>query len=183
MGLESSLRVMEKTTALDVMEPDEWASLNDVYTTMRRRHDPLCGPAKRFTILPVSLAASLALTRRHRDMLVALGKKPPRKWDAEVAIPPPLSSEHVHARAIHTTAISHCHHFDRHSIHAFVPSRRTNVPSCSRRDVPTSMSRRYSRSPKIATSCSESLSATNSRPSLCRTLISSRTKQRAAATV
>ena len=89
MGLESSLRVMEKTTALEVMVPDEWANLMDVYTTMRRRHDPLCGPAKRFTILPVSLAASLALTRRHRDMLVALGRKAPRKWDAEVAMPLP----------------------------------------------------------------------------------------------
>ena len=76
---------MEKATALETMEPDEWAALMDIYTTMRRRHDPLCGPAKRFTILPVSLAASLALTRRHRDMLVALGRRAPRKWDAEVA--------------------------------------------------------------------------------------------------
>ena len=84
MGLESSLRVMEKATALAVMAPDEWAALMDVYTTMRRRADPLCGPAKRFTILPLSLAASLALARHHRDMLVALGKKPPRKWEAEV---------------------------------------------------------------------------------------------------
>ena len=74
MGLESSLRVMEKGTALEVMEPDDWAALMDVYTTMRRRDDPLCGPAKRFTILPVSLGASLALARRHRDMLVSLGK-------------------------------------------------------------------------------------------------------------
>ena len=84
MGLESSLRVMEKATALETMEPDEWTTLMDIYTTMRRRHDPLCGPAKRFTILPVTLGASLALARRHRDMLVALGKRAPRKWDAEV---------------------------------------------------------------------------------------------------
>ena len=94
MGLESSLRVMEKSTALEVMEADAWAALMDVYTTMRRRDDPLCGPAKRFTILPVSLAASLAVAKRHRDMLVALGKKPPRKWEAEVgrAPPPPTMS-------------------------------------------------------------------------------------------
>jgi len=89
MGLESSLRVMEKRTALEVMEADEWAALMDVYTTMRRRDDPLCGPAKRFTILPVSLAASLAVAKRHRSMLVALGKKPPRKWEAEVGHAPP----------------------------------------------------------------------------------------------
>jgi hypothetical protein len=84
MGLESSLRVMEKATALQVMEAREWAALMDVYTTMRRRDDPLCGPAKRFTMLPTSLGANLALLRRHRDMLIALGQKPPRKWDAQV---------------------------------------------------------------------------------------------------
>jgi len=83
---------MEKSTALEVMGPDEWSALMGVYTTMRRRDDPLCGPAKRFTILPVSLAASLALAKRHRDMLVALGKKPPRKWEAEVGRAPPTST-------------------------------------------------------------------------------------------
>jgi hypothetical protein len=98
MGLESSLRVMEKSTALDVMEADEWAGLMDVYTTMRRRDDPLCGPAKRFTILPVSLGASLAVAKRHRDMLVALGKKPPRKWEAEVGVHHHLHhAEHAHS--------------------------------------------------------------------------------------
>ena len=103
MGLESSLRVMEKSTALEVMEADEWAALMDVYTTMRRRDDPLCGPAKRFTILPVSLGASLAVAKRHRDMLVALGKKPPRKWEAEVGrAPPPPPSPPCRARPLPT---------------------------------------------------------------------------------
>ena len=91
LGLESSLRVMEKRSALAVMEEGEWKALMAVYTTMRRRDDPLCGPAKRFTILPVSLGATLALARRHRDMLLALGKKTPPKWAAEVR--PPLVSE------------------------------------------------------------------------------------------
>ena len=63
LGLESSLRVMEKRTALAVMEEGEWKALMAVYTTMRQRDDPLCGPAKRFTILPVSLGATLALAR------------------------------------------------------------------------------------------------------------------------
>ena len=109
MGLESSLRVMEKRTALEVMEADEWAALMDVYTTMRRRDDPLCGPAKRFTILPVSLAASLAVAKRHRSMLVALGKKPPRKWEAEVGVRHHLHhAEHAHSPP--------CMHHDRRPI-------------------------------------------------------------------
>jgi hypothetical protein len=103
MGLESSLRVMEKSTALEVMEANEWSSLMDVYTTMRRRDDPLCGAAKRFTILPVSLGASLALARRHRDMLVALGKKPPRKWDAEVSDGTTTVIPSARAHTMHTT--------------------------------------------------------------------------------
>ena len=83
MGLESSLRVMEKATALQVMEAREWAALMDVYTTMRRRDDPLCGLAKRFTMLRPRLAR---IWRSCGDIetLIALGQKPPRKWDAQV---------------------------------------------------------------------------------------------------
>ena len=113
MGLESSLRVMEKGTALEVMEADDWAALMDVYTTMRRRDDPLCGPAKRFTILPVSLGASLALARRHRDMLVALGKKPPRKWDAEVSDGTTTVIPSARAHTMHTTTHHEATHHRR----------------------------------------------------------------------
>ena len=120
MGLESSLRVMEKSTALEVMEADEWAALMDVYTTMRRRDDPLCGAAKRFTILPTSLGASLALARRHRDMLVALGKKPPRKWEAEVrrrttTTMPSASAHTMHAHQLSGTNTPVCSVSDLHS--------------------------------------------------------------------
>ena len=104
MGLESSLRVMERATALKVMGEDEWVALKDVYTTMRRRDDPLCGPAKRFTILPTSLGASLAVARRNRGVLVALGKTPPRKWEAEVwgqATATTTAAHNVHQHRAH----------------------------------------------------------------------------------
>mmetsp|Transcript_7593 Transcript_7593/g.19438 ORF Transcript_7593/g.19438 Transcript_7593/m.19438 type:complete len:232 (-) Transcript_7593:1437-2132(-) len=96
----------------------------------------------------------------------------------------------VGRRGSHTTTTRHpTHSYDarvrNHDVHRqfHALSRRTSTPSWRSRDAPTSMLRPCSRNPKIATSCSGSLSATNSRPSLCRTRTSSRTRKRAAGTV
>ena len=51
------------------------------FNEYRRSVDPLCGPAKQATMIPLRTAATLALHRRCRLLLRALGEHVPPEWD------------------------------------------------------------------------------------------------------
>ena len=58
----------------------EFAAVLELYHGCQRERDVTCGRARRLTLVPASIAVTLAQRERHKDLLVALGQKvrPPR---------------------------------------------------------------------------------------------------------
>ena len=53
----------------------EFAALLELYHGCQRERDVTCGRARRLTLVPASIAVTLAQRERHKDLLVALGQK------------------------------------------------------------------------------------------------------------
>lgn len=60
--------------------PMQWKSLLVEFNKAKKEIDPLCGPGKQFAVLPLKVAATLALNRGNRALLEALGGDVPEAW-------------------------------------------------------------------------------------------------------
>mmetsp|Transcript_25652 Transcript_25652/g.59851 ORF Transcript_25652/g.59851 Transcript_25652/m.59851 type:complete len:457 (-) Transcript_25652:1913-3283(-) len=86
MNVADSLRTVEsKSVKSGVLTAQEWSELLAVYMQAQRARDPLSSVARRFTLVPVRVAAMLAQDEGHKHILLALGKPLPRKWAAAEA--------------------------------------------------------------------------------------------------
>ena len=70
----------------------EFAALLELYHGCQRERDVTCGRARRLTLVPASIAVTLAQRERHKDLLVALGQKvrprrprPRPKWRVQLS--------------------------------------------------------------------------------------------------
>ena len=80
LGLEASLRNCERKTCVpDMMTESQWVELLGYYNECARAADPHCGAARRFGLVPKSIAVTLALKCSDRtiakQVLQALGRK------------------------------------------------------------------------------------------------------------
>ena len=80
LNLSASVVAIEAKTAVpDLLQKGEYTELLDLYTASQRERDVTHGRARRFTICPASIAVTLAQREKHKDLLVALGRKVRRR--------------------------------------------------------------------------------------------------------
>lgn len=78
------MRQLDRKSALAAgLTAAQYEEVLGVYQTMARRADPLAGPAKKFSLVPISVAGALGVERKHAALLKAMGRSIPRKWAAE----------------------------------------------------------------------------------------------------
>ena len=78
------MRQMDRKSATAAgLASAQYEELLGVYQTMQRRADPLVGPAKKFSLVPVSVAGALGVDKSHISLLKALGRAIPRKLAAQ----------------------------------------------------------------------------------------------------
>ena len=58
----------------------QWKDLLHEFNKAKKQIDPLCGPGKHFSAIPLKVAATLALNRGNRPLLEALGGDVPQAW-------------------------------------------------------------------------------------------------------
>jgi len=81
LGVEESARLMDsKTHAGNHLTKAQFKELMRLFNVYRRERAPLVGPAKKATMLPVRIAATLAMTRGHKELLITLGQPVPEQW-------------------------------------------------------------------------------------------------------
>jgi hypothetical protein len=76
LNLTASVVALEaKTVVPELLGKGEYTELLDLYNTSQRERDITCGRARRFKICPASIAIQLAQREKHKELLVALGRK------------------------------------------------------------------------------------------------------------
>lgn len=81
--MDAAVRQMDRKSASAAgLTSAQYEELLGVYQIMQRRADPLVGPAKKFSLVPVSVASALGVDKSHVPLLKALGKAIPRKLAA-----------------------------------------------------------------------------------------------------
>ena len=79
LGLESAVRNYDSQN-MHHMSRAELKELMVIFNEFRRKADPLCGVAKKTSLVPFQVAVTLALHRRHRQLLTCLGQRVPPEW-------------------------------------------------------------------------------------------------------
>ena len=81
LNLGASVIVLERSTSVpDLLDEAAFAELLGLYNQCQRERDVTSGKARRFTICPVSIAITVGLREENKCILVALGRKVPKKW-------------------------------------------------------------------------------------------------------
>lgn len=81
LGLEDAARLVDsKSYRSHHLSKAEYTELLRIFNSYRRERDPLCGPAKKCTMIPVKLCATLAMARGHKELLITLGQPVPAEW-------------------------------------------------------------------------------------------------------
>lgn len=79
--MEESVRLVEsKSHSTHHLSKSEYKELLRLFNVYRREKDPLQGPAKKCLMVPVKLAATLAMARGHKQLLLTLGQPIPAEW-------------------------------------------------------------------------------------------------------
>lgn len=82
LGLESSTRVLDSQSYQRCnLSHSEFKEVIKIFNEYRRGLNPLCGVAKKCTVIPQKVAATLAMTRGHKQLLIALGQPVPDEWE------------------------------------------------------------------------------------------------------
>ena len=80
--MEDSTRVLDSQSFRGHhLSQQEFKEVVRIFNTYRRTQDPLCGVAKKCSVLPVKVAATLAMTRGYKQLLTALGQPVPEEWE------------------------------------------------------------------------------------------------------
>jgi len=79
LELTSSVRYYKKRGD-HATTPAQWKALLVQFNKAKKQIDSLCGQGKQFAVVPLKVAATLALNRGNRHLLEALGGEVPEAW-------------------------------------------------------------------------------------------------------
>jgi hypothetical protein len=79
LELSSTVRYYKRTGDHNTTAAQYKAIMGE-FNEFRRSIDPLCGPAKHTSLIPLKVASTLALNRGHRALLECLGGQVPDAW-------------------------------------------------------------------------------------------------------